>query len=655
MFHIPIKKKTISTIIGGLLCASQAHSADFYFGGNDDILLQLNSQLSIGASWRLNEADPRFISTTNGGEGWGATTDDGNLNFEKGETYSKIIKGLHDIQLTKDNYGAFVRFKYWYDKELKDENRAHGHSPNAYAVNSPLNDDGFSDFAKFSGIELLDAYIFTSFDLGNVPVDLRLGRQVLSWGESTFIQGGINSINPFDVSAFRRPGAELKEGLLPVGMIYANLGLTDNLSLEAFYQYEWEKTQIDGCGTYFSTSDVAADSCYAITLLGSDSQAIASGAYVGRESDIEPDDGGQYGLALRYYAEQLNETEFGFYYMNIHSRTPVLNGKRSEWKGINPALPLFLPHANALQLNAAYPQLAGAFAAGLLPADKLGQLGLASVLQQTGVGLEKINSLNPNYEMEYIEDLKIFGLSFATNLGGWAVSGEVSYKPDTPIQINGPEIINALVSESPLLRFTPKLLTVGNGETVNGYDEFDVTQFQATAVHFFERVLGASRLSLVGEVGAILTKDIEESNQHYGRNAVFGLGNFDAGFNHPVAGFRMNCENLVAAGQLKGDCSDDGFVTDSAWGYRLRAALEYSNVFAGVSLKPTLAWSHDVSGYSPEPGQQFHEGRKTVGLSLEASYQQRYSATIGYVSFNGGSHNTLEDKDFMSLSFNVSY
>jgi hypothetical protein len=619
MIQIPIKKKTLTTILGGLLCASQAHSADFYFGESADILLQINSQLSIGASWRTEDANPNFISAINGGEGFGATTDDGNLNFEKGATYSKIIKGLHELQLTKDNYGAFVRFKYWYDKELKDENRAHGHSPNGYTPNSPLNDDGFSDFAKFSGIELLDAYIFTRFDVKDVPVDFHIGRQVLSWGESTFIQGGINSINPLDVSALRRPGAELKEGLLPVGMAYASVGLTDSLTVEGFYQYEWEKTQIDGCGTYFSSSDVAADSCYAITLGIPDRPALAGGFYVGRNGDVEPDDGGQYGLAVRYYSEELNNSDFGLYYMNIHSRTPLLNGIRT-------AIPLATQDPTKVFIPNALDPTRG-----------------------------KLSALNPAYQIEYAEDLKYYGLSFATNLGGWAFSGEVSYKPDTPIQINGPEIINALVSENPLLRFSPRVLATTYGQSVDGYDEFDVTQVQVTAVHFFERVLGASRLTFVGEVGTVLTKDIEESNQHYGRNAVFGLGNFDAGFNHPVAGFRMNCENLVSRGALSGDCSDDGYVTDNAWGYRLRTSLDYNDLFAGISIKPTLAWSHDVSGYSPEPGQQFQEGRKSLGLSVQALYQQKYSATIGYVSFDGGSYNTQEDKDFMSLSFNISY
>jgi len=161
-------------------------------------------------------------------------------------------------------------------------------------------------------------------------------------------------------------------------------------------------------------------------------------------------------------------------------------------------------------------------------------------------------------------------------------------------------------------------------------------------------VMGASRVTLIGEAGLILTDNIEDSNQRYGRNAVFGLGDFDAGGGY-------NCAALVGAGKLSGDCRDDGFVTDTAWGYKMRAVWNYSDVFAGVSLKPTLAWSHDVSGYSPEPGQQFHEGRKSLGLSVEASYLQKYTATLGYQTYSGGTHNNLQDKDFLALSFGFSY
>ncbi len=83
----------------------------------------------------------------------------------------------------------------------------HGNFPNGYLADTPLSDDGMSNLNSFKGIALLDAYLYYSFDAGSVPIDLRLGRQVVSWGESTFIQNGINAINPVDVTALRRPGA----------------------------------------------------------------------------------------------------------------------------------------------------------------------------------------------------------------------------------------------------------------------------------------------------------------------------------------------------------------------------------------------------------------------------------------------------------------
>jgi hypothetical protein len=610
-----MKKNLNKTIVASLVCGAlyvgSANAADFYFGENNDIHLQVTSQLSMGASWRLKAADPRFIGALNGGDGGTTTTDDGNLNFGKNDTFSKIIKGVHDLQLSKDNWGIFARVKYWHDKELKDESRAHGHSPNGYLPGAPLNDSDFADFAKFSGIELMDAYFYTSFDIAQAPIEFRLGRQVISWGESTFIQGGLNSTNPFDVNALRRPGAELKEGLLPVGMAYFNAGVSENLNVEAFYQYEWEKTQIDGCGTFFSAADFAADGCGAVTIAVPDQQAIAGGFFAQRQADDEPEDGGQFGLALRYYAAELNDTEFGLYFMNIHSRLPLINAVRTQTMSVPGVTSVFVP---------------------------------AAVDPTGGV----LSALNPQYRIVFPEDLQYFGASFATNVGGTAVSGEISYKPDTPVQINGPELLNGVLSEQPFFRYSSRVTAAEFGEEINGYDQFDVTQIQITALHFFERVLGASRLTVIGEAGMILTDGVEDADQKYGRNAVFGLGDFDVGNG-------INCTNLAAAGAIGGDCRGDGFVTDSAWGYRIRGALDYANVIGGISLKPTIDWQHDVSGYSPDPGQQFHEGRKSFGLSVEALYQQKYSMTIAYRTFNGGSHNVLEDKDFASLNFAVSY
>jgi hypothetical protein len=94
-------------------------------------------------------------------------------------------------------------------------------------------------------------------------------------------------------------------------------------------------------------------------------------------------------------------------------------------------------------------------------------------------------------------------------------------------------------------------------------------------------------------------------------------------------------------------------VTDSSWGYRIRAGLVYNDVFAGINLTPSLAWSHDVDGYSPNSN--FNEGAKALTLSLGAEYLNRYTGSLAYTTFSGGDYNTVEDRDFLSLSVAVSF
>ncbi|WP_259643371.1 DUF1302 domain-containing protein, partial [Pseudomonas syringae] len=210
-----------------------------------------DSSLSVGASWSTANPNKNLIGANNGGRGLSQTSDDGHLNFKRGETFSKIFKGIHDLELKYGDTGVFLRGKYWYDFELKDENREF----------KDISDSGRKEGAKSSGFQLLDAFVYHNYSIADQPGAVRFGKQVISWGESTFIQGGINSVNPVDVSAFRRPGSEIKEGLIPVNMFYLSQSLTDNLSAEGFYQLEWDQTVVDNCGTFFSQPDVIADGC----------------------------------------------------------------------------------------------------------------------------------------------------------------------------------------------------------------------------------------------------------------------------------------------------------------------------------------------------------------------------------------------------------
>ena len=98
---------------------------------------------------------------------------------------------------------------------------------------------------------------------------MRAGRQVISWGESTFIGNGINVINPIDVSKLRVPGSELKEGLIPTTGIWSSLELSKSATVEGFYLTNWDKTRLDPRGSYFSNGDsVSDDSDRAVVTFG---------------------------------------------------------------------------------------------------------------------------------------------------------------------------------------------------------------------------------------------------------------------------------------------------------------------------------------------------------------------------------------------------
>jgi hypothetical protein len=535
--------------------------------------------------------------------------------------------------------GVFVRGKYWYDFELKDESRPF----------KDISDSNRKEGAKSAGGQILDAFVYHNYAIADQPGSVRLGKQVVSWGESTFIGGGINSINPIDVSAFRRPGAEIKEGLIPVNMFYVSQSLTENLSTEAFYQIEWDQTVADNCGTFFSQPDVIADGCDNNLAVLRTQQSLRSalgplatpalnvlsargvtwgnpdeGVIVRRGPDRDARDSGQFGVSFKYMFDPL-DTEFGAYFMNYHSRAPIFSGHGAPASAYNPqAL------GGALVGAGIPPQLAGAATAQLLPLVVAG---------------------NSSYYVEYPEDIRLYGLSFSTTLPtGTAWSGELSYRPNAPVQLNTTDI---LFSGLTPLNPSVSVLSGTPGQDQQGYRRKEVTQLQTTLTHFFDQVMGAERLTLVGEVGWTHVGGLEDSSEaRYGRDPSYGPGPLPN--NQCVV---LNTGTLAGGAQnnVSRYCENDGFTTANSWGYRGRAIWEYNDVFAGVNLKPNVAWSHDVEGYSPGPGANFEEGRKAVSLGVDAEYQNTYTASLAYTNFFDGKYTTVDDRDFVALSFGVNF
>jgi hypothetical protein len=624
---------------------SSVQATEFYFG---DTSVQWDNTISYGVAWRTEAPDASTVAPGNAaalglkGEGSSYNYDDGNLNYGENEIYTNVVKYSTDLEVNYKNYGGFFRAKAFYDTEIMDGERQF----------KDLNDA--TEDAAGSGYEILDAFVWADYNLGEMPGTFRVGRQVVSWGESTFIQGGINSINPVDASSFRRPGAEVKDGLLPVNMIYTSIGISADVSLEAFYQLEWESTRPDPCGTFFSTTDFASDGCGPVILAGTDDERnylalrdaeIDQGTSLAnrvspvteRLADEEARDDGQYGLALRWYSEALGDTEFGVYYMNIHSRLPFINGAITNYDTL-----------------------------GLITGTVGGQINPSATY----------DNRYPLYQISYPEDQKLMGVSFArATEGGASIGGEISYRPDAPIQWNAFELILGGLALPSSRLFQDRLEELGGvtatatphqnatslaGELLDGYDTMDIWQAQMTYIKFFDQVLGADRLAVAAEIGATYVPDLPDlDDARFGRSGAFGVGDSVGVDTVATAPGADACVNGYGAGKSgansnPSNCTDEGYVTELSGGIRVRAGIDYNNAFAGVNVKPTFALSYDM-GNGPEPGAQFINERLTTAIGVKFIYQNQTQVSVDYTNFSGGDYNTTKDRDNIALAASYSF
>jgi hypothetical protein len=583
-----------------------------------EILGSFDTTLSAGVQIRMQDQDKSLYGIANGGTGRSVNDDDGNLNYDKGDVTSAPIKATHDLEVKYRNYGIFNRVSYFYDIENHDSNKLGRRGEDRLG-------------AEF---DLLDLFAYGSFNVAGRRVDARAGRQVVNWGESTFIPNSINSINPVDVSKLRQPGSEIKEALLPTSMLWSSLQITDTLSAELLWLMTWDRTEIDPRGSFFSNNDVLSD----------DSDKVFAGfgrraddrspplapvtppatpnptaqLWGDRISDRRPDDKrGQYGAALRHYAEWLKNTELGLYYLRYHSRTPFASGLRAGPQGPGPG---GLP--NPLALSAyAIGQPAGTVAQG-----------------------------SAFYFAEYPEDIDLYGISFNTDGPfGIALQGEYSWRPNQPVQLEDVEVVLAVLG-------LPNNITgmgagaVPQGTKIQGYRRVDMHQAQMTATKAFGPMFKAQQFTLLGEVGYTFLE--------LPKGVLFN----GPGTNLPS----MAAASALSAGSTQ---QGQGYADRSSWGYRLVSRLDYENLIGAVGVSPRLVFAHDVNGVGPT----FNQETKALTLGLGFNYLQRWQADLAYTSFFGGrtysgtdptatpgqpasyasSANPLKDRDFLAVS--VSY
>ena len=358
---------------------------------NENLGLRWDNTLRYTYGFRTESADAHYLNNPN--------ADDGDRNFDKG-TITNRLDLLSEFDVVyKKNYGVRFSAAAWYDQRYHDPMGNDSPSTSNHLVNGSQT-TGLSDYTKtrFAGpaAELLDAFAFASFNLGPVPVSLKVGRHTVYWGEA-FLGVGGNQISysqmPIDVGkAFANPGSELKELFRPLGCITAQAQVSNTVSISAQQFFEWEAYQLPESGSFLSLSDAL--------LKGGDSLIVVPGVWTAShnqnlEKDLQESGTKNWGAAVRWSPDWLGGT-MGFFYRRFTDMNPS-------------------------QLNII-----------------LGMTPLSAVLP-----------LPTQYFLTYGSGIDLYGMSLSTKVFGLSLGAEVSYRHNMPLSSSPAVIFPGLIGAIP--------------------------------------------------------------------------------------------------------------------------------------------------------------------------------------------------------------
>ncbi|HSW07313.1 DUF1302 domain-containing protein [Aquabacterium sp.] len=333
---------------GWAACAGNAAAFTFE---TEAIKGSFDSTITVGAGKRLQQQSCGLLGapTAQCSEDqvnpltWSGA-DDGNLNYNKGDFFTAYLKGSHELLLSMPSQGLkFMARANWLKDFKADDTRS-----------TPLLPDAKKEIVN--DVNLVDLWVSKSFSAGEQTGRVKIGNQVISWGESLFALGGINATNAVDIVRLSSPGLQLKEVFLPAPMASVSSSLAPGVSVEGYYQFKWNRYKFPPAGSYWSQGDIFDKGRGDLPFL---------------DADKTPKDGGQFGLSLRWKSDAL-DTNFGFYAINYHDKTPNLN------------------YVNAKGLT----------------------------------------------QWTFLENRKLYGVSANTSVGDWALGAEVSYRPKDAVALS---------------------------------------------------------------------------------------------------------------------------------------------------------------------------------------------------------------------------
>lgn len=626
--------------------------------------------------------------------------DNGDLSYDKYDVVSAISKLTTDISFNYQEFSFFARTIGYFDiqyfnHELKS----------ADTTALPASRDYADSAKRLNGLnfKFLDYFVSRNFEIAGHPFTVKVGNQVLNWGESGFLlANSLNAINPPDQALLREPGFDLKELLQPVGMVLLEGDIVDGYNLQTFFQYEWKPVTPDPVGSFFSSSDIVGEGGdYAMLSfskapedpqqlyqprLNKDDPAYVLNSRSSRtilvdhaEGDRrEPGGLGQYGFALKHLFSEINNgTEIALYFANYHSRIPSISGFAAQ----DTCLPAT---AGTVAQNAV------AIAAGCSPTNQAAALNaIMTGSAQIPLDREALPLDTAKLIVEYPEDIRMLGASFNTTVGDIAVSGEYVYRPNLPIQVHSTDLVFALLQPA----FPAQDLSLGPagtlpgrrsavpdfvatnyrgapptaGSYVRGWEPMKVGQAGLTFLKLIGggNILGASQITLLLEMGHTHVFDFPDLSElqfngagtdthiSSGADGTIGINPRDVRTdpNNPATSKTDTTLTVRQNPTSYAQIDIGGFGTADSYGYRLVTLTRYDSALFGANIELLNALFHDVGGVGPGIGQNFVEGRKQILSGVRFDYLSRFIGEIRYTWYTGGGlRDSLRDRDNLLVS-----
>lgn len=521
--------------------------------------------------------------------------DDGNLNYRKGDFFTAYVKGTHELLLKMPEQGlsAMVRGSYLLDAAADRTDR------------TELSSESKRKVAR--DVRLLDLWVAKSFSLGGQDGRVRIGNQVVNWGESLFLPGGINATNSLDYQRLQIPGTQLKEAVLPAPMVSVASSLGGGVNVEAYYQWKWNPNRYAPIGTYWSASDigfqgerqpvnVSTSNFNAATLDGagllrnqgaqgriSQAQLAAiNAATIGGSDpsvfsvpiapDVKPKNSGQWGVSAHYKPDNV-QADFGAYAVRYHDKAPVLNT----------------------------------------------------------VG-------GTQYQFQYLENRMVYGLSTNFPVGNWAIGGELSYRPKDAVALGGcftpGQPLDANVNLNPIAS-----ADCPNWMETKKY-EMHLTALlylQKSEQPFILEPLGADSGFFSVEFVATRYPGVNPAGMTRSVNGV-------AVTQLPASGYAFWFDNPydpAARPKGVGTANSYGIIGDFNWTYD-------GTVIPGWQVTPGLTYFRGLKGNNPTFAATLMQGVQSANVYVLFNQNPtKWQAGLNYTTyFGGGERNFYKDRAF---------